>query len=82
MNVEAGFVVFALGYSAWGKGKSEAEALRNWKANVPLYGGREATVVFVKASDEAWIDDVSGAVVSPNDKPKPVKIGEKKVKVK
>ena len=83
MRAENGFVIYCLGWNAWGRGKTDVEAIRNWRAAGPLTGGRrKAGVMLVKAHEDSFVDDEEcGVIRTPVGKPRAEKIEDRTVSV-
>jgi hypothetical protein len=73
-------VVYCLGWMAWGRGKTEAEAIKNWRAAGPYTARSKVKVTLVRASESSWVnDDDPDTIHTPNGDERPVKIGEREV---
>lgn len=66
--------VICLGYGYWGSGKTEEEAVRNWRAENGTLdpedrGQREVEVVIIDAPASFSVGEVSGSILRHKDSP-------------
>ena len=70
-----------LGYNSWGKGKTEAEAIKQWKAQAFTGGQREVKAALIDAPANCRIDPVDGQVLRHPDSPASKKLRDVTIKM-
>ena len=79
-NLPADRLYMAIGYNAWGRGKTKQEAINNWKKNAYGTGGKQVEIHIYDVPDGAYVNEM-GQITRPKDSAPAVPITKVKVTI-